>query len=153
MPITPSAEEALVARGVVVSPDFVANSATNAWWWWVFFGDIDGSAEQSFDKIRNRMCDTERPDVRLCRRARYQCSGRRVRAGFGQARPNCPVSSRPSDPPSYTRDLAQELLPWHPSPSPTTGTDLRVFSDPASVAVVGSTADPPSGATGSLRAR
>ncbi|MGF7123191.1 acetate--CoA ligase family protein [Rhodococcus sp. BE178] len=28
------------------------------------------------------------------------------------------------------------------TPSPTTGTDLRVFSDPASVAVVGSTADP-----------
>ncbi|MBP1159916.1 glutamate dehydrogenase (NAD(P)+) [Rhodococcus sp. PvR044] len=55
MPITPSAEEALVARGVVVSPDFLANSATNAWWWWVFFGDIDGSAEQSFDKIRTRM--------------------------------------------------------------------------------------------------
>ncbi|MGO4204675.1 Glu/Leu/Phe/Val dehydrogenase dimerization domain-containing protein [Rhodococcus sp. TAF43] len=55
MPITPSAEESLVARGVVVSPDFVANSATNAWWWWVFFGDIDGSAEQSFQKISNRM--------------------------------------------------------------------------------------------------
>lgn len=55
MPITPSAEEALLARGVVVSPDFFANSATNAWWWWVFFGDIDGSAEQSFDKIRTRM--------------------------------------------------------------------------------------------------
>ncbi|MRH86652.1 glutamate dehydrogenase [Nocardia sp. SYP-A9097] len=55
MPITPSAEAELQRRGVVVSPDFLANSATNAWWWWVFFGDIDGSAEQSFDKISTRM--------------------------------------------------------------------------------------------------
>ncbi|MBU3066676.1 glutamate dehydrogenase [Nocardia sp. NEAU-G5] len=55
MPITPSAEAALVERGVVVSPDFLANSATNAWWWWVLFGDIDGSAAQSFDKISTRM--------------------------------------------------------------------------------------------------
>lgn len=55
MPVTPEAEEALAARGVTVSPDFVANSATNAWWWWVFFGDIDGSAEQSFGKISDRI--------------------------------------------------------------------------------------------------
>ena len=38
-----------------MSPNFVANSATNAWWWWVFFGDIDGSAEQSFGKISDRI--------------------------------------------------------------------------------------------------
>lgn len=55
MPVTPSAEEALIARGITISPDFVANSATNAWWWWVFFGDIDGTAAQSFDKIGTRM--------------------------------------------------------------------------------------------------
>lgn len=52
MPTTPDAEEALAARGVTILPDFLANSATNAWWWWVFFGDIDGSAEQSFRKVR-----------------------------------------------------------------------------------------------------
>ena len=47
MPVTAEAEEALAARGVTVVPDFLANSATNAWWWWVYFGDIDGSWEQS----------------------------------------------------------------------------------------------------------
>ncbi|HEX4247922.1 MAG TPA: Glu/Leu/Phe/Val dehydrogenase dimerization domain-containing protein [Pseudonocardia sp.] len=55
MPVTPDAEAALLARGVTISPDFVANSATNAWWWWVLFGDIDGSAEQSFAKISTRI--------------------------------------------------------------------------------------------------
>jgi len=55
MPVTPEAEALLAARGVEVSPDFVANSATNAWWWWVFFGDVDGTPEQSFAKISDRM--------------------------------------------------------------------------------------------------
>ena len=55
MPVLPDAEATLAARGVTVSPDFVANSATNAWWWWVFFGDIDGTPEQSFAKIRDRI--------------------------------------------------------------------------------------------------
>lgn len=55
MPVTPEAEERLLARGIEVSPDFVANSATNAWWWWVFFGDVDGTPEQSFAKIADRM--------------------------------------------------------------------------------------------------
>ncbi|MCV7192624.1 glutamate dehydrogenase [Mycolicibacterium brumae] len=55
MPVTADAEAALTERGVLVCPDFVANSATNAWWWWAFFGDIDGSPEQSFAKIADRM--------------------------------------------------------------------------------------------------
>lgn len=55
MPVTSEAETRLAARGVDVSPDFVANSATNAWWWWVFFGDVDGTPEQSFAKIADRM--------------------------------------------------------------------------------------------------
>lgn len=55
MPVLPDAEATLAARGVTVSPDFVANSATNAWWWWVFYGDIDGSPEQSFAKIGRRI--------------------------------------------------------------------------------------------------
>ncbi|MGF6888426.1 glutamate dehydrogenase (NAD(P)+) [Nocardia sp. GAS34] len=57
MPVTPAAEEALIARGVTLSPDFLANSATNSWWWWVLFGDIDGTAQQSFDKISARIRD------------------------------------------------------------------------------------------------
>lgn len=55
MPVTPEAEVQLMARGIDVSPDFIANSATNAWWWWVFFGDVDGTPEQSFRKIEDRM--------------------------------------------------------------------------------------------------
>ena len=47
MPVLPEAEQALSARGVTVVPDFLANSATNAWWWWVTFGDVDGSWEDS----------------------------------------------------------------------------------------------------------
>lgn len=47
MPVLPAAEEALRSRGITVVPDFLANSATNAWWWWVTFGDVDGSWEDS----------------------------------------------------------------------------------------------------------
>ncbi|MGO3024447.1 MAG: Glu/Leu/Phe/Val dehydrogenase dimerization domain-containing protein [Brevibacterium sp.] len=47
LPVLPAAEETLLARGVTVIPDFLANSATNAWWWWVTFGDVDGSWEDS----------------------------------------------------------------------------------------------------------
>ncbi|GAA1936071.1 Glu/Leu/Phe/Val dehydrogenase dimerization domain-containing protein [Brevibacterium antiquum] len=47
MPVLPEAEDRLQARGVTVVPDFLANSATNAWWWWVTFGDVDGSWETS----------------------------------------------------------------------------------------------------------
>lgn len=55
MAVTPSAEDSLTARGITVVPDFFANSATNAWWWWVCFGDIDGTAAESFNKISDRM--------------------------------------------------------------------------------------------------
>ena len=43
MPVLPEAEERLRESGVTVVPDFLANSATNAWWWWMTFGDVDGS--------------------------------------------------------------------------------------------------------------
>ena len=55
MPVLPEAEELLAARGVVVVPDFLANSATNAWWWWVALGDIDGSWEQSREIITDTL--------------------------------------------------------------------------------------------------
>lgn len=48
MPVLPDAEALLAARGVRVLPDVLANSGTNAWWWQVTFGDVDGSAEESF---------------------------------------------------------------------------------------------------------
>jgi glutamate dehydrogenase (NAD(P)+) len=55
LPITPEAETLLVARGITVIPDFVANSGTNAWWWWLLFGDVDGSWEQSESMVRARL--------------------------------------------------------------------------------------------------
>ncbi|GAA4102524.1 Glu/Leu/Phe/Val dehydrogenase dimerization domain-containing protein [Nocardioides kongjuensis] len=55
MPTLPEAEAALVARGIPVVPDFLANVMTNAWWWWVVFGDVAPTAESSYDKIRTVM--------------------------------------------------------------------------------------------------
>ncbi len=55
MPVLAEAEALLIARGTQVVPDFVSNSATNAWWWWMLFGDIDADADQSELKIRSEM--------------------------------------------------------------------------------------------------
>jgi glutamate dehydrogenase (NAD(P)+) len=55
MPVLPSAEEPLRARGVTVLPDVVVNSATNAWWWWTLFGDIGADAEEAFAHVRRSM--------------------------------------------------------------------------------------------------
>ncbi|GAB3853699.1 Glu/Leu/Phe/Val dehydrogenase dimerization domain-containing protein [Nocardioides maradonensis] len=51
MPTLPEAESALVARGIPVVPDFLANVMTNAWWWWVVFGDVAPTAASSYAKI------------------------------------------------------------------------------------------------------
>lgn len=55
MPVLKEAEEMLVARGIQVVPDFVSNSATNAWWWWMLFGDIEPDVDASERKIRKEM--------------------------------------------------------------------------------------------------
>jgi glutamate dehydrogenase (NAD(P)+) len=55
MPTLPRAEAELSARRVQVIPDFVANSATNAWWWWTLFGDIGADAAQAERKVRDSM--------------------------------------------------------------------------------------------------
>jgi len=55
MPTLPDAEAALFDRGIAVIPDFVANSATNAWWWWTLFGDIGADATQAEWKVRDSM--------------------------------------------------------------------------------------------------
>ncbi|MFC7500588.1 Glu/Leu/Phe/Val dehydrogenase dimerization domain-containing protein [Nocardioides sp. CPCC 206347] len=51
MPTLPEAEAALLARGIPVVPDFLANVMTNAWWWWVVFGDVAPTAVSSYAKI------------------------------------------------------------------------------------------------------
>lgn len=55
MPVLPEAEVLLAARGVVVLPDVVVNSGTNAWWWWTLFGDIGADAEEAFGFTRRAM--------------------------------------------------------------------------------------------------
>ena len=55
MPVLPEAEELLSARGVVVLPDVVVNSGTNAWWWWTLFGDIGADADEAFAHTRRSM--------------------------------------------------------------------------------------------------
>ncbi|MGW1721137.1 Glu/Leu/Phe/Val dehydrogenase dimerization domain-containing protein [Streptomyces sp. NPDC002156] len=55
MPVLPEAEELLAARGIVVLPDVVVNSGTNAWWWWTLFGDIGAEPEEAFAYTRRSM--------------------------------------------------------------------------------------------------
>ncbi|MFS8202169.1 Glu/Leu/Phe/Val dehydrogenase dimerization domain-containing protein [Streptomyces sp. CWNU-52B] len=55
MPVLPEAEELLAARGIVVLPDVVVNSGTNAWWWWTLFGDIGADADEAFAYVRRSM--------------------------------------------------------------------------------------------------
>ncbi|WCE02407.1 Glu/Leu/Phe/Val dehydrogenase dimerization domain-containing protein (plasmid) [Streptomyces sp. HUAS 31] len=55
MPVLPEAEAALHARGVRVLPDFVVNSATNAWWWWTLFGDIAADSDEAHTMVRSAM--------------------------------------------------------------------------------------------------
>ncbi|MEN8654457.1 Glu/Leu/Phe/Val dehydrogenase dimerization domain-containing protein [Streptomyces sp. 21So2-11] len=55
MPVLPDAEVLLAARGIVVLPDVVVNSGTNAWWWWTLFGDIGADAAEAFAYTRRSM--------------------------------------------------------------------------------------------------
>ncbi|MGW7418310.1 Glu/Leu/Phe/Val dehydrogenase dimerization domain-containing protein [Streptomyces sp. NPDC054863] len=55
--VTPGAESALSARGTAVIPDFVANSAGNAWWWWTLFGDIEPTAASAYARVSAVMED------------------------------------------------------------------------------------------------
>lgn len=62
LPTPPEAEPeaVLMARGITVVPDFLANVMTNAWWW-VVFADIEPTAAASFakiDEVMGRLVDT-----------------------------------------------------------------------------------------------
>ncbi|MEU4264162.1 Glu/Leu/Phe/Val dehydrogenase dimerization domain-containing protein [Streptomyces argenteolus] len=52
MPVLPEAEALLRERGIMVLPDVVVNSGTNAWWWWTLFGDVGADAEEAFAHTR-----------------------------------------------------------------------------------------------------
>jgi len=73
VPITGSAEVLLASRGVVVIPDFVANSSTNSWWWWTLFGDVAPEQEAAYALIRSVMRDLV---TRVLDRTSEDCSPR-----------------------------------------------------------------------------
>jgi glutamate dehydrogenase (NAD(P)+) len=58
IPTTAEAQQRLHERGVVVVPDFVANSGANSWWWWTMGGDIGADPEQAFKRVGEAMRDT-----------------------------------------------------------------------------------------------
>lgn len=58
IPTTEEAQARLHERGVVVIPDFVANSGANSWWWWTLSGVIGADADESFARVRQAMQDT-----------------------------------------------------------------------------------------------
>lgn len=54
---TPPARKRLHERGVVVIPDFAANSSTSAWFTWVAFGEVGLNGPDSFAKVKTVMHD------------------------------------------------------------------------------------------------
>jgi glutamate dehydrogenase (NAD(P)+) len=58
IPTTEEAQQSLFARGVIVIPDYVANSGANSWWWWTLAGVIGADADESFAKVSQAMRDT-----------------------------------------------------------------------------------------------
>ncbi|MEV7254009.1 Glu/Leu/Phe/Val dehydrogenase dimerization domain-containing protein [Streptomyces cyaneofuscatus] len=68
MPTLPDAEAALHARGVSVLPDFVVNSATNAWWWWTLFGDVTADSGAAHTLVRDTMRELTATMLRAARR-------------------------------------------------------------------------------------
>ena len=50
-----AAEDALVARGVAVVPDFIANTGAAAWAWWLLQGQVGTDPEDSFRRLSTEM--------------------------------------------------------------------------------------------------
>lgn len=67
MPTTPEARERLHDRGVVVIPDFVANSAAIAWWWAIMREQIPADADAAFDHISQLMNATVKKVLAISR--------------------------------------------------------------------------------------
>lgn len=55
IPTTAEAEAELLARDVPVVPDFVANSATNAWLWWLMLGIVEPTVDAAWERIGSVM--------------------------------------------------------------------------------------------------
>lgn len=55
VPVTAEAERRLLARGIPVIPDFIANAGAVGWAWWTLFGDITPEPEDAFEKLSAEM--------------------------------------------------------------------------------------------------
>lgn len=51
LPTTAAADGRLIARGITVVPDFVANGATNGWAWWLALDQVGPTAADAFARI------------------------------------------------------------------------------------------------------
>jgi glutamate dehydrogenase (NAD(P)+) len=58
IPTTEGAGRRLHERGVIVVPDFVANSGANGWWWMVMLGLIEPTEQAAYDYARRTLHDT-----------------------------------------------------------------------------------------------
>jgi glutamate dehydrogenase (NAD(P)+) len=58
IPTTEGAGRRLHERGVVVIPDFVANSCANGWWWMVMLGMIEPTEQAAYDYAARTIRDT-----------------------------------------------------------------------------------------------
>ena len=58
IPTTEAAGRRLHERGVIVIPDFVANSAANGWWWMVMLGLIEPTERASYEYATTTIKDT-----------------------------------------------------------------------------------------------
>jgi glutamate dehydrogenase (NAD(P)+) len=58
IPTTDGAGRLLHERGVIVIPDFVANSGANGWWWMVMLGFIEPTEQAAYDYAAKTLHDT-----------------------------------------------------------------------------------------------
>lgn len=58
IPTTEGADRRLKERGVIVIPDFVANSAANGWWWMVMLAFIEPTEKAAYDYATRTIHDT-----------------------------------------------------------------------------------------------
>ena len=58
IPTTEAAGRRLHERGVIVIPDFVANSGANGWWWMVMLGFIEPTEQAAYEYAAKTLRDT-----------------------------------------------------------------------------------------------
>lgn len=65
IPTTEGAGRRLHERGVIVVPDFVANSGANGWWWMILLGLIEPTEQAAYDYVTRTIHDTVERLLRL----------------------------------------------------------------------------------------